>query len=235
MNKSEFQSLMATLTTRINLCWQQLGDLHTTEDISRISLARAADLKSFCAAEEEIMTRICMVDLYHVIGMGKLTPIQMMKFTYTMQEYLQYRSTIKAIVKHLTSITDLPKIPVETRYRLQGLGDLVLYSGSREGAVEEEASIEDYTSLPTKTPKLPFKLDGNKITVDMTQFNYFVNILSTIFKSTISVDNFKNKLATHGEYLGIEWVECNTTKAVGHFKYPDVRARMAAYYEKQVS
>jgi hypothetical protein len=235
MNKSEFQSLMAALTTRINLCWQQLGDLHTTEDISRISLARAADLKNFCVAEEEVMTKIAMVDLYHIIGMGKLTPIQMMKFTYAMQDYLQYRSTIKAVVKHLTSITDLPKLPVEARYKLQGLGDLVLYSGSREGEFEE-ASIDDYNILKsTKAGSLPFKLEGNKITVDITQFTYFTKILATVFNCSVSIENFKNKLALHGDYMGIEWLESTPTKAVGYFKYPDVRARLALYYEQQTN
>lgn len=112
MEKIEFQKIMDALADRIRLCELHLGDIKTTDDLSKLSIARAIDLRSFCAAEEEVMTKIVMVDLYHIIGMGKLLPPQMMKFTYAIQKYLQYRPTIKAIAKHLDSIFELPKIPV---------------------------------------------------------------------------------------------------------------------------
>ena len=80
---------------------------------------------------EEIMTKVAMVDLYHIIGMAELTPPQMMKFTYAIQKYLQYRPTIKAIAKHLDSIFELPKIPVETQYKLMGLDTLTSIKESK--------------------------------------------------------------------------------------------------------
>ena len=232
MEKEQFQKITEVLQARLGACEKQLGEIHTTDDLSKISLGSAVELKSFCMAEEEVMTKIAMVDLYHVIGMGKLTPPQMMKFIYMVQEYLQYRPTIKAIAKHLDSIFSLPKIPVETQYKLQGLGDLTLYSNCVEGMVDE-ASVDDYNQLKVKDTKLPFKVEGNQIKVDMTQLEYFVTLMSTIFKSNISADNFSRKLVTHGEYLGIQWTDSNAYEAIGLFKSADTYTKLSGYYNKR--
>ena len=230
MEKEQFQKIMEALNSRLRTCFTQLNDIRSTDDLSKLTLACAADLKSFCVAEEELMTKICMVDLYHVIGMGKLTPPQMMKFTYAIQEYLQYRPTIKAIAKHLDNIFELPKIPVETQYKLQGLGDIILCSAALE---VDDASVEDYNNIRVAS-KLPFRIEGNKIRVDMTQFDYFCSLITGISKSNISVDNFRKKLGTNGEYLGIEWRECNAYEAVGVFKSADMFTRLSGYYNKRI-
>lgn len=232
MEKEQFQKIMEALSNRLRACTLQLGDIHTTDDLSRLTLAGAADLKSFCVAEEEVMTRICMVDLYHIIGMGKLTPPQMMKFTYTIQEYLQYRPTIKVIAKHLDSIFDLPKIPVETQYKLQGLGDITLRTDYGDCEVET-ASVDDYLKLKMKD-KLPFHIEGHQIKVDMAQFDYFVVLMSNIAKTNVSIDNFKKKLEAHSEYFGIEWTEHNAYEAIGTFKSADMFTRISGYYNKRI-
>ena len=178
MKKEQFDIIMNSLETRIALCKTHLDDIHTTKDLSAITLARATNLKSFCIAEETVMTNIAMVDLYHVIGMGNLSPTQMMKFIYTIQEYLEYRPTIKSIVKHLDSIMKLPKIPVKTQYKLQGLGGLILVKG--EGFAVDE-SFED-----TLISTLPFSLDGHTIKVDREQLDYFVTLMAAINKTSLS-------------------------------------------------
>lgn len=231
MEKIEFQKIMDALGDRLLVCEQQLGDIHTTDDLNRLSLARAADLKSFCIAEEELMTKIVMVDLYHIIGMAGLTPPQMMKFTYAIQEYLQYRPTIKAIAKHLDSIFDLPKIPVETQFRLLGLGDLTLTSGVGDPVVDD-ASVDDYDQTKRNT-LLPFRIEGRRIKVDMTQFDFFVTLMTNLTKSPLSVENFRKKLATGKEYMGIEWTECTTSEATGCFKSADMYSKLSAYYNKR--
>lgn len=235
MEKEQFQKIMEALQIRQSLCREQLSEIKTTSDLSNLTLARAVALKSFCIAEEEVMTKIAMVDLYHIIGMGKLTPPQMMQFTYAIQDYLQYRPTIKAIAKHFDSITDLPKIPVETQYKLQGLGDVTLYSNFEHDSKSiqiDEASVEDYCQI--KKSKLPFSVDGSRITVDMSQFDYFVNLMSTITKSSLSVSNFKQKVEAHKEYLGIAWVTCDEHEASGYFKSPDLHTRISGYYNKRI-
>ena len=152
-----------------------------------------------------------------------------MKFTYTIQDYLQYRPTIKAIAKSLDSIFELPIIPVETRYKLQGLGDIALYA---DGRVEDDASINDYNRLRSKTTRtnLPFRIEGRRIKVDMTQFDFFVTLMTNLTKSPLSIDNFRNKLNAHKEYLGIEWTDCTAYEAIGCFKSEDMFTKLSGYY-----
>ena len=232
MEKIKFQKIMDTLTKRIELCMQQLGNIHTTNDLSNLTIASAVCLKSFCTTEEETMTKIAMVDLYHIIGMGELTPPQMMKFTYAIQEYLQYRPTIKAIAKHLDSIFELPKIPVATQYKLMGLGDLTLTSGAGEPVIDV-ASIEEYKSSKERTPRqslLPFRVEGRQIRVDMTQFDFFVALMTNLFKSPLSADNFSKKIAAKGEYLGIEWTAYDGYEAIGQIKSTESFTKLSEYY-----
>jgi hypothetical protein len=235
MEKTEFQKIMDALAKRTELCELHLGDVHTTDDLSKLTIACAADLKSFCAAEEETMTKIVMVDLYHIIGMGELTPPQMMKFTYAIQEYLQYRPIIKAIAKHLDSIFELPKIPVATQYKLMGLGDLTLTSGVGE-LVVDAAVVEDYK--PSKgrilgQSLLPFRIEGSQIRVDMTQFDFFVTLMTNLFKSPLSVDNFRKKITTKGEYIGIEWTVYDGYEAIGQIKSAESFAKLSGYYNNR--
>jgi hypothetical protein len=237
MKKTEFQIIIDALKKRTELCSFHLNEISTTDDLNRLTIVEATDLKNFCIAEEEVMTKIAMVDLYHIIGMGELTPPQMMKFTYAIQEYLHYRPTIKAIAKGLDSIFNLPKIPVATQYRLMGLGDLILTSGVGE-LVVDEASVEDYDKLKhsdtrSDTPLLPFKLEGKQITVDLAQFDFFVTLLTNLFKSPLSAENFRNKMMTGKEYLGIEWINYNGYEAIGHIKSADIFAKISSYYYKR--
>ena len=232
MEKIEFQKIMDVLTDHIKVCEQQFKDIKTTEDISRLTLARVADLKNFCVTEEKIMTNICMVDLYHIIGMGKLTPPQMMQFTYSIQGYLKYRPTIKAIAKNLNSISELPKIPVETQYRLQSLGGLILKSGNGSPEVDE-ASVADYEKSKN-VPILPFRIIGKQIKVDMTQFDYFLSLMVTLFKSNLSADNFKNKMRLGKEYLGIKWIGCTDTEATGNIISNDSFTHLSRYYNSRI-
>jgi len=226
---------MYVLAKRTELCELHLGDIHTTDDLSKLTIATAADLKNFCIAEEEVMTKIVMVDLYHIIGMGELTPPQMMKFTYAIQKYLQYRPTIKAIAKYLDSIFELPKIPVATQYKLMGLGDLTLTSGVGETVVDA-ASVEDYKPANGRTlgqSLLPFRVEGRQIRVDMTQFDFFVTLMTNLFKSPLSVDNFRKKITTKGEYLGIEWTTYDGYEAVGQIKSAESFAKLSGYYNNR--
>ena len=229
MNKTEFQKIMEALDNRLRACSLQLHDLYSTEDLSKLSLARALELKSFCISELDIMTKIIMVDLYHIIGMGNLTPPQMMKFIYAIQKYQSYRPTIKALAKHLDSISELPKLPVDTQYKLQGLGDLTLYSSSSTCEVDD-ASVEDYNKVKATSFKLPFKIEGHNIKVDLTQFEYFVTLMSSICKSNLSVENFRKKMMQHGEYLGIKWTSYNSYEVSGSFTSADIYTRLSGYY-----
>ena len=229
MDKAQFNIIMSALEARKTLCKTYLGGIRTTDDLSLLTLARAADLKSFCISEETIMTNIVMVDLYHVIGMGDLTPPQMMKFTYAIQEYLEYRPTIKALAAHLNSITSLPKIPVKTQYKLQGLGGVLLTKGEGPLVVEESSTSTQATGVAD----LPFSIDGRTIRVDLKQLEFFASIASTITKVAISVDTLRQKMSGLKEYFGINWTEVTASEAVGVLKSNDMYSRFVSYYNKR--
>ena len=225
MKKDRFELIMSTLEGRKSLCYSYLDGIQNTADLSEITLARAAELKKFCIEEENIMTNIVMVDLYHVIGMGDLSPVQMMQFTYSIKEYLEYRPIIKAIVKNLDSIMNLPKIPVKTQYKLQGLGGITLTKG--EGPV-----VDDSTDV-NMAANLPFSIDGAIIKVNRDQLDKFTFVLSTITKTGYSYENLRQKALALKDYAGIQWNEVTDSEIIGTFKSTDMRARVTSYYNKR--
>lgn len=241
MNKEIFDKIMDTLQVRINKCYLFLSEIYDTEDLGMVSLSWAADIKQFCVEEETIMTKICMVDLYHIIGMGQLSPTQMMKFTFKMQEYLSYRPTIKVLAQKLDKIGELPNIPVKTRFKLLGLGDITLTYG--EGELIDEASVEDYTNTKVPTPQppedLPFTISGNQIKVDMDRLDYFVELMEGLFNTSFSVDNLRKKINNLDEYLGIKWASLELDHpnrqifAIGNLVSKSTRNKITVYYNKQ--
>ena len=147
MKKEEFELVISALQERLDNCEKYLGEIQTTEDLKNITIGQALELKDFCVAEVEKMTKIAMVDLYHIIGMGDLSVPQMMKFIFLMKAYLAYRPNIKSISKGFDSITELPKIPVKTKFKLLALCDLTLTVGEDEEAFEDNATVDEYTEL----------------------------------------------------------------------------------------
>jgi hypothetical protein len=223
MKKEQFDVIMNSLEARKDLCKKYLNDIHTTEDISKLTIAKAAELKTFCVEEEIVMTNIAMVDLYHIIGMGNLTPIQMMQFTYSIRDYLEYRPIVKAMVKQLNSIMNLPKIPVKTQYKLKGLGNMTLTKG-------EGTEVLDDIEISS----LPFSLNKREITVDATQLDYFIELLEKINKTTLSHDTFKKKCLELKEYAGIQWSKVTDTEVIGTIKAADIYNRVHSFYNKRV-
>ena len=147
MKKEEFDLVISALQERLDNCEKYLGEIKTTEDLKNITIGQALELRDFCVAEVEKMTKIVMVDLYHIIGMGDLSVPQMMKFVFMMKAYLAYRPNIKSISKGFDSITELPKIPVKTKFKLLALCDLTLTAGEGKEAFEDNATIDEYTEL----------------------------------------------------------------------------------------
>jgi hypothetical protein len=181
-----------------------------------------------------------MVDLYHIIGMGQLSPTQMMKFTFKMQEYLSYRPTIKVLAQHLNKIGELPSIPVKTSFKLLGLGDVTLTYG--EGEEVDEASVEDYANTKSQIPEppedLPFFIDGNLIEVDPHQAEYFIQLMEHLFKVSLSTETFIKKVNAGAEYFGIAW-KCPTYKTtdgkialVGTMN-KNAKQKLTAYYNNR--
>lgn len=150
MNKEDFSKIEAGLTERIELCEKYLGMISEDNPMENLSLKQACEAREFCIKEVAIQTQILMVDLYHIIGMGNLSAMQLGKVNKLIKAYSNYRPDIKAISKWNGSLTSLPQIPKRTSFHLTKF-DLVLIGG-RGGDIEEDIeTIGDYNTI-TKTP-----------------------------------------------------------------------------------
>ena len=241
MKKEEFDLVIGALQERVDNCEKYLGKIKTTEDLKNITIKQALELRDFCVAEVEKMTKIVMVDLYHVIGMGDLSVSQMMKFVFLMKAYLAYRPNIKSISKGFDSITELPKIPVRTKFKLLALCDLTLTAGECEEAFEDNATIDDYNELKKVNVKadeevsekadeeVSEKTDKEQITVqsdcfsivdqtvmvDMGRLGEFYKVLSSLATTTCDFTKLIRRILDHKSYFGIEWFGSENNMAAG--------------------
>ena len=241
MKKEEFDLVVSSLQERLDNCEKYLGKIKTTEDLKNITIGKALELRDFCVAEVEKMTKIVMVDLYHVIGMGDLSVPQMMKFVFLMKAYLAYRPNIKSISKGFDSMTNLPKIPVKTKFKLLALCDLTLTAGEGEEAFEDNATIDEYTELKKANVKadeevsekadeeVSEKTDKEQITVrsdcfsivdqtvmvDMGRLGEFYKVLSSLATTTCDFTKLIRRILDHKSYFGIEWFGSEDNMAAG--------------------
>ena len=233
MKKEEFDLVISALQERLDNCEKYLGEIQTTEDLKNITIKQALELKDFCVAEVEKMTKIAMVDLYHIIGMGDLSVPQMMKFIFLMKAYLSYRPNIKSISKGFDSMTNLPKIPVKTKFKLLALCDLTLTVGEDEEAFEDNATIDEYTELKKVNVKndeeVSEKTDKEQVTVqsdcfsivdqtvmvDMGRLGEFHKVLSNLATTPCDFTKLIRRILDHKSYFGIEWIGSENNMAAG--------------------
>ena len=241
MKKEEFDLVISALQERLDNCEKYLGEIQTTEDLKNITIKQALELKDFCVAEVEKMTKIAMVDLYHIIGMGDLSVPQMMKFIFLMKAYLAYRPNIKSISKGFDSMTNLPKIPVKTKFKLLALCDLTLTVGEDEEAFEDNATVDDYTVLKQMKAKkdeevsektdeeVSEKADKEQITVqgdcfsivdqtvrvDMGRLGEFHKVLNNFTTTTCDFAKLIKKIIEYKTYFGIAWFSYENNIATG--------------------
>ena len=233
MKKEEFDLVISALQERLDNCEKYLGEIQTTEDLKNITIGQALELRDFCVAEVEKMTKIAMVDLYHIICMGDLSVPQMMKFIFLMKAYLSYRPNIKSISKGFDSMTNLPKIPVKTKFKLLVLCDLTLTVGEDEEAFEDNATIDEYTELKKvnvkadeevdeKTNKEQITVQGDcfsivdqTVMVDMGRLGEFYKVLSSISTTPCDFTKLIRRILDHKSYFGIEWIGSENNMAAG--------------------
>lgn len=241
MKKEEFDLVIGALQERLDNCEKYLGEIQTTEDLKNITIGQALELKDFCVAEVENMTKIAMVDLYHIIGMGDLSVPQMMKFIFLMKAYLAYRPNIKSISKGFDSMTNLPKIPVKTKFKLLALCDLTLTVGEDEDAFEDNATIDEYNELKKVNVKADeevsvkadeevsektdeghvdvqsdcFSIVDQTVMVDMGRLGEFHKVLSSLATTTCDFTKLIRRILDHKSYFGIEWIGSENNIAAG--------------------
>lgn len=191
MNVETFTKIQTQLETRIIKCEQFLYGIETTDDLKRLTIGQAQSLQRFCKEEESLMTKIAQCDLYHIIGMGNLTPPQMMKFTYLIKEYLKYRGTVKTLAMNFDKLSQLPGLPVSAFYKTHGFNGLTLFS---------DPSFEEVNDS-----SVPYSLSANLIKVSKGRLTEFINFWSQKAKVNFSEDNFVSKANAQADYGGVQW------------------------------
>ena len=167
MKKEVFEIIKTNLENRVAMCRKYLDSVISTEDLSNLTINQFKELKSFCKQEQIDMTEICMVDFYHVVGMGELTMTQQNVLMKLFKEYTSYRSDLKAI-SMMDSIDNLPNLPSRSSFKLHKLGNITLVSKLRgrnentEPIIEEE-NISDYGEAKTKDTCSEIKINSLSI------------------------------------------------------------------------
>jgi hypothetical protein len=206
MNKEVFTKIQSRLEARISKCELALSGIETTEDLKQLTIERAQLLQRFCREEEAVMTKFVQNDLYHLIGMGQLTPPQMAKLTYLTRDWLSFRSTVKTIAMNLDKISQLPGLPAHSSYKLRTWDDITLSSD---------------ISVPAEG--LPYAISGNLIQVLSSRLSEFLQFWSQKAKVQFFVENFEAKIKAGAEYGGIKWTVDHLGNYVGVIKQPNVQ------------
>jgi hypothetical protein len=210
MNKEDFAKITSVLEAKVDLLDRTLGPITEDNSLECLSVKQLNDIVEISAKELTAMTNILMVDTYHIIGMGKLSPTQLSTFTRLLRTYCSYRPDLKAIVKWNGNIASLPKIPKRTKFKLLEF-DLELING-RGGEIEEiSETVDDYKNKTlVTTPAVPrvgsWDASNNRVCVPRTDIENFMHFIRTQkhFKD-VPIDLLRRTLLIGGDYCGVRW------------------------------
>lgn len=214
MEDEKFDIIINSLQNRVDLCSKYLDNIQSKQDLLNLTLSDVIELKKFCVAEKEKMTKIMMVDLYHIIGMGELTCPQTSKFISLIKQYSNYRADIKALAEGLDSIHELPKIPTGARFDLLELGKVTLIKQSRgnsDDIIDENDNVQSYNSIhyadtDFKTFKVEAKLTKIYIDLNTTTIEEFIlEINSNLIMSALNSDKLLSAINNNRQYGGGKW------------------------------
>ena len=214
MKDEKFDIIINSLQDRVDLCRKYLDGIQHKQDLLNLKLSDVIELKKFCVTEKEKMTKILMVDLYHIIGMGDLTCSQTSKFISLIKQYSNYRADIKTLAESLDSIHELPSIPTGARFNLLELGKVTLIKQSRgdnDDIIDDNDNVESYTSIHyADTDFKTFKVDAKltKIYVDLnttTIEEFILEITSKLIMSKLNSENLLSAINNNRQYGGGKW------------------------------
>lgn len=115
MEKEKFEKIIRDLEVRVVICERRLELLTSKEDLLALPLKDFIELKNFCQEEQGRMDKV-NTDLYHLIGMGGFTPIQLQKFCGLVKRYLVFRSDIKYLASLTITDTNI-NFPAVSSYK----------------------------------------------------------------------------------------------------------------------
>ena len=229
MEKQNFEIIKTNLENRIANCQKYLDHILTADDLTNVTIKEFMELQSFCKQEQIDMTEILMVDLYHVLGMGKLTLQQRNTFLSLINKYATYRSDMKCICT-MKELGDINKLPSVSKFRLHKLGEITLQSEPRGSGriaevLDENCEIADYKEAKHEGKTLISSVDtfqyksmiiiGRTITCDVTDAKELVKTLA----EEASLDSLIKCCDKKKNYCDImwRWANDNHTQLSGVF------------------
>jgi hypothetical protein len=129
MEKEKFEKIIRDLEVRATICEKRLEQLTSKEDLLALPLKDFIELKNFCQEEQGRMDKVNN-DLYHLVGMGGLTPIQLQKFCGLIKRYLAFRSDVKYLASLTITDTNI-NFPAVSSYKTY-LGQIKLETNPRK-------------------------------------------------------------------------------------------------------
>lgn len=235
MEKEVFEKLMSMLLKRVKACETYLTGLDSMAALKKKSFEEYREIIEFCESEYPISTQICMVDLYHIVGMGELSPIQLSKFLKPFKYYVSFRPIIKDLATRGRDIFDLPDISKVRSYHLSDAFSNIRL-GEISKIVEEEISGTDELDWSCSSPKL--QETKSKLTFKNFVFDYGINrLLIPIDKFTEALEELRQINAVTGlstadtaaaatkiktkiaeettiKFFGITWAYCDEIKTI---------------------
>lgn len=146
MDKLVFEKIKSVLEKRVELCRANLDRIKSPDDLSRMTLLDLRNLRSFCKTEEGIQTKILQIDLYHILGMGKLTVVQTNIVLHLIRIYGTYRTDIHRFSSWNGNIDSIPEIPKISSFKLREF-DVQLTNGRGGEIVEvEETTLNEISA-----------------------------------------------------------------------------------------
>lgn len=221
MKQEQFEIIENNLRKRISQCEEKLDNILSAEDLYNLKIKDFIELQSFCREEQIDMTEILMVDLYHILGMGKLTLTQRNTFLSLVNKYATYRSDIKCICS-MKEISDMIKLPSKSKFKLHKLGDVTVESEPRGSGrvatvLEETNEVSDYSdakkddkALLSNIETYQYKsiiISGDTITFD---FHHAEDVIKCIAKDASRKTLLKH-CRNHTLYGGVKWKYINDT------------------------
>lgn len=230
MNKKLFEQIYVNLQKRIDLCREQFDTLSSGISLEDLSIKQVKNLITFSKEEYEIQTHILMIDLYHILGMGNLTAIQVTTLVKLIKEYSSYRSLLNDLGKKEPDLNNLPVINLKpTKYNSTFLGGFVLGDADGRDLATDELLVKNSSNTTEKiisdSDDLPYTY-FNRSTGEIHYLKDRVNELASyLIKNTDLFANFKylalrERLLSTGHYGNYSFF-VNDTEGIGCLNVPE--------------
>lgn len=124
-NIFNFDTMMSNLYKLIRFCEDNIAFIKSKEDLEDLPLKNVREVVNNAKIIQSKMDSIMKNELYHIIGMANLTPMQELMFIDSIKHLLKYRSYVKVIAG--IAIPALPDIPDKSNYECKVLGVNLTY------------------------------------------------------------------------------------------------------------